>query len=395
MPHDPLSWIAGELAALGEQGLRRQLVERTGPQGAVVHDSGRPLLNFASNDYLGLAADPRLIAAAEQACQAEGWGAGASPLISGHTAAHARLEQRLADWLGTEAALVFSSGFAANVGAIAALVGRGDAVFGDAKNHASLIDGCRLSRATVFVYPHGDCAVLTEQLQAARGFRRRLIVTDSLFSMDGDFASSVELAELAERFDAMLLVDEAHATGVFGERGTGLAELLGVADRVHVRVGTLSKALGSAGGFVAGSRLLVDWLTNRARSYVFSTAHPPAVCAAALAALDIVRDEPRRRTELLARAGELRERLAADGWNIGAASVSAASQIIPLVIGDPPRTMQLSAALREQGFWVPGIRPPSVPAGESLLRISLSYAHTSEQLAALADALVRLRRSLP
>ncbi len=398
MPHDPLGWIADELAALEGQGLRRRLIERAGPQGPIVHDASRPLVNFASNDYLGLAADPRLIAAAAKACQAEGWGAGASPLISGHTAAHARLEQRLAEWLGTEAALVFPSGFAANVGAIAALVGRGDAVFGDAKNHASLIDGCRLSRAAVFVYPHGDCAALAEQLQAAHGFRRRLIVTDSLFSMDGDFAPLADLVNLAERFDAMLLVDEAHATGVFGPRGSGLVELFDLADRVHVRVGTLSKALGSAGGFVAGSRLLVDWLTNRARSYVFSTAHPPAVCAAALAALDIVRDEPCRRTELLARAGELRARLAADGWNetgdillFKNQNIPFSSQIIPLIVGDADRTMRLAAALREHGFWVPGIRPPSVPAGESLLRISVSYSHTSEQLTALADTLARLR----
>jgi 8-amino-7-oxononanoate synthase len=405
MPHDPLGWIAGELAALERQGLRRRLVERAGPQGPIVHDAGRPLVNFASNDYLALAADPRLVAAAQQAGRAEGWGAGASPLISGHTASHARLEERLAEWLGTEAALVFPSGFAANVGAVSALVGRGDAVFGDAKNHASLIDGCRLSRAEVFVYPHGDCAALAEQLQSAAGFRRRLIVSDSLFSMDGDLAPLAELAELAGQHDAMLLVDEAHATGVFGPHGSGLVELLSLADRVHVRVGTLSKALGSAGGFVAGSRSLIDWLTNRARSYVFSTAHPPAVCAAAMAAIDIVRDEPWRRTELLLRAAELRNRLTADGWNekgdillfknqnvpFSSQNVPFSSQIIPLIVGDADRTMRLAAALREHGFWVPGIRPPSVPPGESLLRISVSYGHTSEQLQDLAEVLGRLQ----
>ncbi len=293
----------------------------------------------------------------------------------------------MAQWLGTQAALVFSSGYAANVGAVTALVGRDDAVFGDAKNHASLIDGCRLSRAEVFVYPHGDCTALAEQLQASAGFRRRLIVTDSLFSMDGDLAPLADLADLADRHGAMLLVDEAHATGVFGAGGSGLVELANLADRVHVRIGTLSKALGSAGGFVAGSRLLVDWLLNRARSYVFSTAHPPAVCAAATAAIDIAAAEPWRRTELLARSAQLRRRLSAAGWNVGAG----ASQIIPLVVGDPVRTMQLAAVLREQGFWVPGIRPPSVPAGESLLRVSVSYGHTSEQLDTLALALARLR----
>ncbi len=306
MPQDPLFWIADELAALESQGLRRQLVERHGPQGPLIPDGERPLVNFASNDYLALAADPRLIAAAEGACQREGWGAGASPLISGYSPSHAQLERRLAELLGVEAALVFPAGYAANAGAISALVGRGDAVFGDAKNHASLIDGCRLSRAEVFVYPHCDLRALAEQLHGATGFRRRLIATDSLFSMDGDVAPLADLAELAERHKAMLLVDEAHATGVFGGRGSGLVELLGVADAVHVRVGTLSKALGSAGGFVAGSRLLVDWLTNRARTYVFSTAHPPAVCAAAAAAVEIVEGEPWRRQALLARAAQLR-----------------------------------------------------------------------------------------
>ena len=309
MPPDPLSWIADELAQLDAQQLRRRLVERSGAQGPVLPGSPRSLVNFASNDYLSLAADPRLSAAAQRASQAEGWGAGASPLVSGYSTAHAQLERRLAEWLGTEAALVFSSGYAANVGAVTALAGRGDAVFGDAKNHASLIDGCRLSRAEVFVFPHRDYQALAEQLSAASGLRRRLIVSDSLFSMDGDCADLAALADLAERFDAMLLVDEAHATGVFGTAGTGLVEASQLANRVPVRIGTLSKALGSAGGFVAGSRLLIDWLANRARSYVFSTAHPPAVCAAATAALDIVRDEPWRRVELLARAGQLRERL--------------------------------------------------------------------------------------
>ncbi len=298
------------------------------------------------------------------------------------------MEQQLAEWLGSEAALVFASGYAANCGTIAAVVGRGDAVFGDAKNHASLIDGCRLSRAEVFVYPHGDVDALARQLQSTGQTRRRLIVTDSLFSMGGDRAPLSDLADLAERHGAMLLVDEAHATGVFGPRGTGLVEELGLADRVHVRMGTLSKVLGSAGGFVAGQRLLIDWLVNRARSYVFSTAHPPAVCAAAGAALEIVREEPWRRTELLERAAGLRERLQAAGWNVGASS----SQIIPLIVGDAGRTMHLAAQLREAGFWIPGIRPPSVPEGESLLRLSLTWGHTKAQLDELVQTLAGASR---
>ena len=232
--------------------------------------------------------------------------------------AHRRLEERLAEFEGTEAALVFSSGFAANAGTIAALVGPGDVVYCDRKNHASLFDGCRLSRADVRVYPHADCGRLASLLAESQKYRRRLIVTDGLFSMDGDLAPLAELAELAARHDAMLLVDEAHATGVFGPNGRGVSEHLGVEDGVHVRVGTLSKALGSVGGFVAGSRSLIEWLVNRARPYVFSTAGPAATAAAALAALDIV---PRRAaaspSDCLAQSQELRDELIRRGWNIG------------------------------------------------------------------------------
>jgi 8-amino-7-oxononanoate synthase len=242
-----------------------------------------------------------------------------------------------------------------------------------------LIDGCRLSRAAVHIYRHGDVADLETLLKSAGSYRRRLIVTDSVFSMDGDLAPLVELADLAERYDAMLMVDEAHATGVLGKSGRGLAEQLGVERRVDVHVGTLSKALGSVGGFVAGSRALIDWLMNRARPYVFSTASPPAASAAAIASLDIVAAEPWRRTELLAKAERLRERLRGEGWNVGNSS----SQIIPVFIGDPGETMNLAARLRSSGLWVPGIRPPSVPAGESLLRISLSFGHTDEMLGRL------------
>ena len=296
---NPLSWIDDELAALEQQKLRRRLLTRDGPQSVRLRIDGRELINFGSNDYLGLAADPRLAHAAAEAIEHEGFGSGASPLITGHGAAHRRLEQRLAEFEGTEAALVFSSGFAANAGTIAALVGPGDVVYCDRKNHASLFDGCRLSRADVRVYPHADCARLASLLAESQKYRRRLIVTDGLFSMDGDLAPLAELAELAARHDAMLLVDEAHATGVFGPNGRGVSEHLGVEDGVHVRVGTLSKALGSVGGFVAGSRSLIEWLVNRARPYVFSTAGPAATAAAALAALDIVRNEPERRRRLL------------------------------------------------------------------------------------------------
>lgn len=386
--HSALNWIDDALAEWEAQGLRRKLVTRSGPQGARINVAGRSLLNFGANDYLGLANDPRLIIAAEDTAAREGWGAGASPLITGHTAAHAALEAQLASWLGTEAALVTPSGFAANAGTIAALVDAGDIIYSDAKNHASLIDGCRLSRARVEIYPHNDVEALGELLQRTAGDgRRRLIVTDTVFSMDGDTAHLLELCKLAEQHDAMLLIDEAHATGVFGADGTGLAEAQGVAERIPIRVGTLSKALGSGGGFIAGQQRLIDWLVNRARPYVFSTAHPPPVAAAASAAIRIVQSEPQRRTELLARASWLREELRRQGWQLG----TAATQIIPVIVGEAAAAMRLHRALLEAGCFVPGIRPPSVPAGESLLRISLSYAHKQRDLEELAAQLARLK----
>lgn len=387
-----LAWIEEALDDLARAGLRRSLAVRASEQAASVTLDGQGLINFGSNDYLGLSADPRLAAAATKASASEGWGSGASPLVSGRASSHAELERRLAAYEGTEAALVFPSGFAANTGVIAALVDAPDAIFGDAKNHASLIDGCRLARAERFVYRHCDCDSLESLLRRAQGkHRRRLIVTDTLFSMDGDLAPLARIAELAEHYDAMLMVDEAHATGVFGAQGRGVLEHLGETSpdleaRVDVRVGTLSKALGSGGGFVCGSQSLIDWLANRARTYVFSTAQPAATSAAAIAALEIVRQEPARGRELLNEASALRGRLCADGWDCG----RSASQIVPLYVGDPERTMQLASELRRAGFFVPGIRPPSVPKGESLLRISLCRHHTPD----MVDGLLRVLRSL-
>lgn len=385
--HDPLSWIDDELTALDRRHLRRALATHGGPQGAILSVGGQELINFGSNDYLGLAADARLAAAASLAAIDQGCGAGASPLITGHTGALAHLETRLAEFEGTEAALVFSSGYAANLGTIPALVERGDAIFADQKNHASMIDGCRLSHAAAHIYPHGDWRQLERLLaESAGSFRRRLIVTESVFSMDGDVAPLAELVELAERHQCILLVDEAHATGVLGPTGRGLCEALALEDRVHVRIGTLSKALGCAGGFVCGSSELIQWLVNRSRPYIFSTALAPPLAAAAVAALGIVRDEPWRRTQLAQRADDLRSALARQGWSVGGSQ----TQIIPLVVGEPATAVELSARLRELGMLAPAIRPPSVPAGESLLRISLSLAHDEAMIAQLVRALSAL-----
>lgn len=391
-----LDWLAAELARLEAAGLRRSPPPALGCQGPLVRVAGKELVNFASNDYLGIAGDPRLVTAAVEACQTAGVGRGASPLVCGASEIQRRLESRLAEFEGVETALLFPSGFAANAGTIPALVGPRDAVFSDARNHASIIDGCRLSRARYVAFPHGDARALERLLQERTGFRRRLIVTDTLFSMDGDLAPIGALAALAERYDAMLMVDEAHATGVFGRRGRGgveyaaelRPELADTLERhVHVRVGTLSKALGAAGGFVAGSADLVSWLANKARSYMFSTAQPAAAAAAGLAALEIVEREPQRRVGLLAAARHVRQQLAEQGWRIP----SGTSQIIPVVLGEPAAAVQLAAALREAGLWVPAIRPPAVPEGESLLRLSLTAGHTDDMIGRLVDALRHLR----
>ncbi len=383
---DSLAWIDDELAAWEALGLRRRLVDRVGRQGAEIEVEGRRVVNFGSNDYLGLAGTT-LSSVVIDAVEQCGWGSGASPLVTGHGTLHAALEVALARFEGAAAALLFPTGFAANLGAVAALAGNGDVILSDAKNHASLIDGCRLSGARVVVYPHRDVGYVEKMLEQASKFRRRLIVSDGLFSMDGDLAPLPELADVADRYRAMLLIDEAHATGVFGEHGRGVTEHFGVEDRVAARFGTLSKALGSLGGFVVGSRQLIEWLTNRARPYIFSTASPQAVAAAGLRALEVVRDEPHRRHELLATAASLRDRLRQDGWQIG----DSASQIIPVFLGNPNVTMHLAQSLRDQGIFVPGIRPPSVPEGESLLRISLSYAHTEDHINRLVGAMRELR----
>jgi len=380
---DPLSWLDGALADLDRRDLRRTLLMRESPQrGDRIELGGRTLANFGSNDYLGLACDERLRRAVTESVENRGWGSGASPLVTGRGSLHADLEIELARFEGTEAALLFSTGFAANVGAITSLVGSEDIIFSDAKNHASIIDGCRLSGAQIQIYKHGDVDDLRQSLAVSR-HRRKLIVTDTLFSMDGDIAPLPHVAELAREHGAMLLVDEAHATGVFGNEGRGVCEHLGVENDVHIRVGTLSKGLGSIGGFVAGSQALIGWLANRARPYVFSTAMPEVMAAAGSAAIQAVRDEPFRRQELLQRAAALRETLKSHGLHIG----SSKSQIIPVFLGSPGKTMQAAADLRQAGFFVPGIRPPSVPEGESLLRISLSWLHQPAQLESLANTL--------
>ncbi|RLT09175.1 MAG: 8-amino-7-oxononanoate synthase [Planctomycetota bacterium] len=380
----PFPWMSAELAALESAGLRRaRRVVRPLAGGACKID-GRRLWNFAGNDYLGLAGDPQVVAAAQTALSESGVGARASALVAGRTEWHARLEQALARFEGQEAAVLFPTGYAANVGTIAALVDENDVVVCDRLNHASLIDGCRLSGAKLRVFRHSELDTLERVLHKAAEFRRRLIVTDAVFSMDGDVAPLRELCDLAERFDADVLVDEAHGTGVFGEHGRGVCEHLGVEDRIAVRIGTLSKSIGTLGGFVAGSQSLVDWLWNKARPQVFSTALPPAICAAAVAAIEIIRSEPERRTTLWQNCEFVRRELAQLKIDVSPSSVG---PIIPILLGNPDAAVAAQQKLEEHGCLVAAIRPPTVPHGTSRLRISLSAAHDESALKTLVAAL--------
>jgi 8-amino-7-oxononanoate synthase len=373
-------FAAAALDELRAGGLLRQLRSVSGAQGPRIVVDGREVVNFSSNDYLGLANDPLLRGVAARAIERYGVGAGASRLVCGNVAPYAELEARLAAFKGKEAAVVFGSGYAANVGTIGALVGKGDTIILDKLDHASIVDGARQSGATIRVYPHGDVGKLEKLLQGKRS-GRTLVVTETVFSMDGDVVPLREIVELKERYGAWLMIDEAHATGLYGPRRRGVAETLGVEDRVDVTLGTLSKALGCVGGFVCGSRALVDLLVNRARSLIYSTALPPALIAAASAAVEFVMnaDGEARCAELWRRVGELREGLKMP--------TGAGSAIVPLVLGDEARAVECARWLFERGFFVPAIRYPTVARGAARLRLTVTAAHTSEQIKALVAAL--------
>lgn len=367
--------IREALAELEAAGLLRSPVRISGPQGPEVEINGAKVLCFCSNNYLGLASHPAIAAASAASPANDGVGAAASRLVTGTMDAHLDAEAAYADFVHAPAAALFSSGYAANVGAIQALAGPGDAIFSDALNHASVIDGARLSRAEVFVYSHRDPEHLQSLLAQHRArARKALIVTDSLFSMDGVIAPLRELHALARDYDAGLMVDEAHALGVFGPNGRGLSAALGI--EPDVIVGTLGKSFGLAGAFVAASEEVVTLVRNRARSFVYSTAPPPMLARAAIAALRLVREADHARVRLLEHASKLRSGLAQLGFEIPEGE----SQIIPVLIGDNRRTMQLSAKLLERGVFVQGIRPPTVPAGTARLRLTPMATHQAEQI---------------
>jgi 8-amino-7-oxononanoate synthase len=342
------------------------------------------LVNFGSNDYLGIRSHQAVIAAATDALNCNGVGSGASPAVTGFQADQQRLEQSLSEFYHQPSALVFSSGYAANTATLACLADAEDLILSDDLNHASLIDGCRLSKATKHIYPHNDINYIDQYLTSNRTRHRRvLMVTESIFSMDGDAAPLEELATVAERFDCGLVVDEAHATGIYGDQGSGLIHASNLNDRVLVKLGTLSKAIGCVGGFVCGSQSLTDYVMNLGRSYMFSTALPASVLAAASVAIEVIRSMNAERIALRESAIQLRRSLRDQGWTV----LGTDSPIIPIVLGDERAALGLSAKLQQRGLFVPAIRPPTVPIGTSRLRISLSAGHSTEQLSQLTDAL--------
>ena len=384
-------FIAAELQTVKDAGLYRHLRRVDGDQGPTLILDGREVINFSSNNYLGIANHPALAAAAKAAIDRYGCGSGASRLISGNMTLHEELEAKLAQFKSTEAALVFNSGFQANIGILSTLTGEGDAILSDSLNHASIIDGCRLAKAKTLVYSHRDLNELEACLKQTAPARRRLIVTETIFSMDGDEAPLREIVELAEKYDAMVMVDEAHGTGVFGANGAGIVAKLGLAPRVLIQMGTLGKALGGFGAYVAGSRELCDLLINRCRSFIFTTSLPPAVMAMALAAIDLVQNEPQRRATLRHNCEKLKRGLIQLGFELGESE----SPILPLIVGDAARCMALSAAVLERGVFAQGIRPPTVPVGTSRLRITVMSTHSDEQIDTALNVFEEVKRQWP
>jgi 8-amino-7-oxononanoate synthase len=384
-----LDHLRAALDKLDSDHLRRVRRDIETPCSPHVVIGGRPFTAFCSNDYLGLAGDPRLAEALAEGARRWGIGAGASHLVSGHYLVQHMLEERLAAFVGRERALVFSSGFMANMGIIPALVGRNDAIFADRLNHASLIDGMLLSRAGVHRFPHLDMAALERQL-AASAAQTKLIVSDSVFSMDGDVAPLRELMALAERFDAWLLVDDAHGFGVLGPQGRGALAEAGIDGWRLIQMATLSKAAGVSGAFVAGNSTVIEWLMQKARTYIFTTGSPPALAQTLAASIELIEAGGERRAHLAALIERLTKGLAQERWKL----LPSRTPIQPLIVGENASALALGDALMEEGLWIPAIRPPTVPAGSARLRITLSAAHTSADVDRLIEAINRLEKTL-
>lgn len=372
-----------ELNHLKKKGLYRTLKKAGGPVDATMTINGREVILLASNNYLGLANHPELKKAAVSILHNYGSGAGASRLISGNLKIHEKLEQKIAAFKKCSAALIFATGYMANIGAIASLAGKADLILSDELNHASIIDGCRLSDAKTTIYPHKNISALEKILQQVRPrqgkseYNNIFLITDGIFSMDGDIAPLPDLLDLAEQYNAFVILDDAHATGVIGKNGSGTPEYFNLADNQHlIQIGTFSKALGSLGGYVAGSELIIEFLRNRARSFIYSTALPPSISASSIAAINILEHDKSLLQSLRRNIDKFTKGMA----KIGYSSVKSKTPIIPIIIGNADLTMKFADALLEKGVYAPGIRPPTVPKDQSRIRVSLMSSHTKDQI---------------
>jgi glycine C-acetyltransferase/8-amino-7-oxononanoate synthase len=378
-----MKYISDELKKIKESELYRELNIIDGAQGTHLKIKGKTYLSFCSNNYLGLANNPLVIKAVEDAVAKYGWGAGASRLVSGNMRIHEALEGEISRFKGKEAAIVFPSGYMANIGTISSLVSKGDLIICDKLNHASIIDGCRLSGADFRVYPHCDMEKLENILKKSTKYPRKLIVTDTVFSMDGDLAPLPDIVRIAHKYKAMVMVDEAHGTGVFGKNGRGVVEHFNLSKKVSIVMGTLSKAVGSLGGYVSGDTDLIDFLRNKARPFMYTTALPPAVCAASIAGIKLIRKDPSLRTSLWNNVRYLKEKLELLNLNV----IPSESPIIPILIGDAKKAVAVSKFLYKKGILIPAIRPPTVPAKSSRLRMTVMSTHTKKDLGRLLEVL--------
>jgi glycine C-acetyltransferase len=387
---DPLQYLADELDSLTAQGLYRRLRVVEAEQRAHTRVDGRDVVNLSSNNYLGLTTHPRLRERALRAIEEFGVGSGSVRSIAGTMAIHLELERRLAEFKRTEAVVVFQSGFTANAGTVSSILTRDDIVISDELNHASIIDGCRLSRATIKVFPHKDVDAARRILQELPAGQRKLLITDGVFSMDGDLGPLPPLCDLAEEFGCIMMVDDAHASGVFGANGRGTIDHFGVHGRVDVQVGTLSKAIGALGGYVAGSRALIEFLYHRARPFLFSTSHPPSVAASCIAAIDVLIEEPQIIERLWENTRFFKEGLARLGFDTGISE----SPITPVIVGDGAVAMRLSDRLFEEGVFAQGIAFPTVPRGRARVRTIVTATHTREELQFALDVFEKVGTEL-
>ena len=390
MRPDPLQYLSAELESLTSQGLYRHLRVLDGEQKAHTSFDHRSVVNLSSNNYLGLTTHPRLRERALEATRTLGVGSGSVRTIAGTMSIHMELEQRLADFKRSEATVVFQSGFTANAGTVASILGKDDFIVSDELNHASIIDGARLSRATIEVFPHRDAEAARAIVQGLPRDRRRLIISDGVFSMDGDLGALPELCEVADEFGCIMMVDDAHASGVFGRNGRGTIDHFGLHGRVDIQVGTLSKAIGALGGYVAGSRALIEFLYHRARPFLFSTSHPPAVAASCLAAIDVLESEPQLIERLWENTRFFKSGLQTLGFNTGMSE----SPITPVIVGDAALAMKLSDQLFEHGVFAQGIGFPTVPRGKARVRTIVTATHTHDELQFALDGFAKVGRSL-